>query len=78
MPEMKPQYLARLRILASGPRGYSSTDTNCAILLRRGLIQETTRPLHRTPYSRQPHRGYEITEAGRAVLREHAVGEIKP
>jgi hypothetical protein len=78
MSELKPHYLARLRILADGPRGYGLTDTTCEILMRRGLVRETNQPLQMRPYSRPPHRSYEITEAGRAVLSEHAAGEIYP
>ena len=64
MTELAQWYLTRLRVLPERPRAYGVTDTVNPPLMRRGLIVPTSRDLGR--YRRE----YEITEAGRAVLRE--------
>jgi hypothetical protein len=74
MPELRQSIVERLRVIARGPRCYGQGNTAIAGLLKRGLVQETGRAVPRHPYTGQPRREYEITEAGRAVLSEQDAG----
>ena len=74
MPELRRSLAERLEVIAGGPRSYGQGNTEMAALLKRGLIQETGRAVPRHPYTGQPRREYEITEARRAVLSEQDAG----
>ena len=75
MPELRKILVERLGVIAGGPRSYGQGNTEMAGLLKRGLIQETGRAVPKHPYTGQPRREYEITEAGRALLTEQEAGE---
>ena len=74
MPELRKILVERLGVIAGGPRSYGQGNTEMAGLLKRGLIQETGRAVPKNPYTGQPRREYEITEAGQAVLSEQDPG----
>ena len=61
-----------LQGMAHGPRGYHPNNSETGVLLRLGLIRETGRAAQNNPYTGQPRREYEITDAGRAVLKEQS------
>ena len=74
MPELRRILVERLEVIAGGPRSYGQGNTEMVALLKRGLIQETGRAVTKNPYTGQPRREYEITEAGRALLSEQDDG----
>jgi hypothetical protein len=70
VPELTRSLAERLRVIARGPRCYAQDNSQTSSLLKRGLVQETDRAVPKNPYTGQPRREYEITEAGQAVLNE--------
>jgi hypothetical protein len=76
MTVLRNKLVQMLQRMAHGPRAYQPNNSEAAVLLKMGLIQETGGAAQKNPYTGQLRREYEITDAGRAVLAEQLANEV--